>query len=68
VMTAKFDKRATGGVSPTGDRVAIDANLVTLHIRGPSAVRGVTAALPATGAQEPTAGRKVATIANNLRR
>ena len=50
------------------DRVAIDANLVTLHIRGPSAVRGVTAALPATGAQEPTAGRKVATIANNLRR
>lgn len=68
MMTAEFDKRATGGVALTGDWVAIAANIVTRHIRGLSAARGVTAASPATGAQGPTAGRKVATKANNLRR
>lgn len=68
MMTAKSDNRATVGVALTGDLVTIGANIMTPHIRGLSAVREMIAALPATGAQGPTAGRKVATIANNLRR
>jgi hypothetical protein len=65
-MTAKTETRATGGVSLTGDPMVIAANLMTLHIRVPSAVREMIAVLSATGAPGPTAGQKAAAKANNL--
>jgi hypothetical protein len=67
VTIAQSARQVTGAQNLTGDPMVTAASLMTPHMQGPSAVREMIAALPATGAPGLIAGQKAAAIAISVR-